>query len=195
MHVTCDLSLTSPGFCIELNGKYTLLCFAQRAREQVGTHVLNSNVKVHILPRIPDSSHADVERYDFICSQVLNVLSPYVDDSILFTIENYAFGKASAHSFKLMELSGVFKYTVHKTFVRSKVRMVTASSWKKLATGKGNSTKHQVLHCVQDKLDIDLCKLFKVNVERTVPNPVQDLADAAGIMFAAKLTSEFNHEN
>ena len=86
----------------------------------------------------PESVGKGVERLQWIRDKVLT----YADGADLVTIEGYAFGRANRAA-ALGELGGVVRLALHEAEIRYVV--LSPSTIKKLATGKGNAAKPAVL--------------------------------------------------
>ena len=182
--VGVDLSLKSPGVVVLSQETWTLYFFQQLKRER---HLKFKSANVVMLPPIQNTkTTTDVERYAFICKHIAQIVNKY--ENPLVALEGYAYSCQSAHSAKLHELGGVLKYMLRE----HRVVVIASSMWKKRAFGKGNLDKRQVVDKVKTHGPcLDLFTLFGVDPKKKhVPNPIQDIADAIGIVLTAGLIED-----
>ncbi len=183
--VGLDMSLTSAGIAVfhQDTKIWQLYAFAQRKKEIGMKRKLNDHCILTLFNRIPKSDIAsDAERYKFIVDNIIKI----IPSNSIILIEAYAYpNKAIAGSnFKLHELGGVLKVELFKKGIEL-VYSIVSSSWKKLAFGKGNLNKNDVVGFVKENdPSIDLMKIFDLQTSKSgeIPCPVQDIADAIGIV-------------
>ena len=106
---------------------------------------------------------------------------------IRILLEDYAFvaRKFAGHHKKLQELGGIFKYSLYTNNITD-VECITPSRWKKLATGNGRITKRGMVEFIKANIpNIDVLEIFNLpECTEAVPTPVQDIADAIGIVLS-----------
>ena len=185
--VGIDMSLTSPGIACFWAGVWSLWCFATRKREEnLRWQSADGTITLCVLPMIPGPALADAERYRHIITHIQRECVPHWPTDSRLLLEHYIFAKPSmsGSSYKLHELCGILKY--HLTQTHPGLTTVAPSVWKKQLSGLSGLSKYQTLCLVQSKLpQLDLMKLFGFEATLVVPNPVQDLADAIGIVMAS----------
>lgn len=185
--VGLDMSLTSPGIACFSAGVWNLWCFALRKKdENLQWQSTDGTVKLKVLPMIPGPSLPDVDRYRHIITHIQRECVPHWPSDSRLYLENYVFVKPglAGSSYKIHELGGILKYELAKT--HPFLTTVAPSVWKKQLTGISGLSKHQTLLYVQSQLpQLDLMNLFGFGSTLIVPNPVQDIADAIGIVMAA----------
>ncbi len=183
--VGLDMSLTSAGIAIfyQETKTWQLYAFAQRQKEIGMKKKLNEFVSLTLFGRIPTSDcSSDAVRYQFIIEHIIKI----IPSNAIVLIEAYAYpNKAIAGSnFKLHELGGVLKVELLKKNIQF-VYSIVSSSWRKLAFGKGNLNKNDVVELIlKNDPFIDLMQTFDLKLSKngTIPCPVQDIADAIGIV-------------
>ena len=187
--VGIDMSLTSPGIACFWAGIWSLWCFAVRKRdENLQWRSVDGAIKLTVLPMIPGPSFKDVDRYRHIITYIQRECVPHWPKDSRLYLENYIFTKPSlaGSSYKIHELGGILKYQLTQTHPH--LTTVAPSVWKKKLSGLSGMSKHQTLCCVQARLpQLDLMNLFGFGSTQTtsvVPNPVQDISDAIGIVLA-----------
>ena len=189
-----DLSVNSPAVCVvvEEQGQRTwhVACFACRKNDHKAPLRSIGNACLHVLPRVPDSSHPDMVRYKHIVDQITRFMEDKgVDSSTDIVCENYAYkpNDQAAHSDKLHEVSGILRYTVHEKWPSKVVRRIGIGTWKKLVVGTGNASKLDVVNHVNTLLGTDLMDAFglKLTKDGSVPCPVQDFADSLCVAASA----------
>ena len=185
--VGIDLSLRSPGVALWNQGVWTIWCFATRKRE-VGLKWISPDrqVSVQTLAPIPSSKSSDILRYQHIVREIETHCFPcWAADSQIY-LEDYIFPKAavSGSAYKIHELGGILKYTLHLSGFA--YQSVAPSVWKKKISGNHHLSKLQTLQHVQRQIpQLDLLTLFGLNSSGEPPSPVQDMADAMGVVLAA----------
>jgi Holliday junction resolvasome RuvABC endonuclease subunit len=200
LYIGLDLSLTSPGIAVYDTGsdQWSLYGFVQRNRD-IGTTYRkeDSNVSIQMLPKIPTSGmSSNEERYEHIRSNLMNcILVQYKDriEKVVVAIECYAFAaKNTGSSYKLQELGGVIKHSIHCAFPSWTQVIITPGAWKKQTVGNGRASKQDVVvHVCTNGPCVNLMDVFGMshNKNCSIPCPVQDLADAVCIVIAATKVS------
>ena len=192
VYIGLDLSLRSPGFAMyDVTKKvWTMACFAQRKRE-CALHYSSDTSRIIVLPAIPDSLSHDCARYDHIVKglQTSMLDSCTLQDISSIAIEGYAFTQPSTagSSFKLHELGGAVKHWLFRMGLMEKIKILQPSQWKRMAMGNGRASKMDTVAFVRNHgPSIDLMDIFglKIGTHNEIPTPVQDLADAVGIVLA-----------
>lgn len=171
-YIGVDLSLTSPALAVvwvppaptPVPVAIEVHTFQQRKRETVGTHTVSPMLTVHVHPTIPTGEVPDVHRYVHIVTRLVDVVKtvatavcgdPETPVPVDVTIEQYAFGTQSAHTYKLQELGGVFKYVLYSRFGAARtvrVQTVAINRWK-AQVESGRASKFQVVQAlVRDTL-------------------------------------------
>ena len=184
-YVGLDLSLVSPCMAIYDNGGWSLYCFQQlRKDRELPPIITHNNLTIHIMPPIPNKDMDRFTRYKHIVDSFTQVvrLRP---GTVHTKIEGYGFaatGQGSAY--KLHELSGIIAYTLHSLSNMSTVAFVPPTQWKKLYVNSGFASKEMVVERVESDLGVDLYQLMnRKRGGKKVPNPIQDMADAVGLIF------------
>jgi hypothetical protein len=123
--------------------------FQCRKREPIGVLFREDTTTIEILPPIPSTRKKptaieglldDTRRYKHIIDHIVKICKKHKPDVVV--IEDYAFGADRAHASKLRELCGSLKLAlVSMTPSIGTISPVPISTWKKRATGRGNSTK------------------------------------------------------
>ncbi len=182
-----DLSLRSPGIATLHQGVWSIWCFATRQRE-VGLCWTSADQKVTVqtLAMIPDRKAPDIVRYTHIVDQLQTHCYPHWPVGSCVHLEDYIYPKAalSGSAYKIHELGGIVKYSLSRagfTF-----QSVAPTTWKK-QIGNGRMSKQQTLELVERTIpQLNLLALFGFEGSfKEPPNPVQDLADAIGIVLAS----------
>ena len=193
--VGLDLSLSSPGVCVYVDGVYRLFYFSQRKRGESQETVAGGIVLERLGP-IPGPERDDAERYHYIASSITRVVTGFAractTTCVEVYIEHYAFSKSSAHSFKLHELGGVVKQMLWQlsrdlSGVDIQTQMVAIGQWKKRMCGNGHATKQDVCTYIRDvhpRVDLLAMCGLRCTASGDVPNPVQDISDAMGIVLS-----------
>ena len=174
-----DMSLCSPAMAIYRQGQgWNLFAFAQRVRE--AKHFRHPKIK--LFPSIPNTEELDVVRYNHILRHLFSVIDAYDASKINLFIEGYAYQAEPGHSSKLYELGGALRHGLLQRSIPFTV--LAPTEWKKGAFGKGFATKSDIVTLVKESPNgpqLDLVALFGVKPEDC---PVQDLADACGIVLS-----------
>ena len=91
----------------------------------------------------------------------------------------------SGSAYKIHELVGIVKYSLSKAGYTCQT--VAPTAWKK-RIGTGRMSKQQTLELVEKTIpQLNLMNLFGlVHSAKDPPNPVQDMADAIGIVLSVK---------
>ena len=183
-----DLSLRSPGIASLHKGVWYIWCFATRRRE-VGLCWTSSDqqVTVKTLPAIPPRSTPDIVRYTHIVEQIQTHCYPHWPVGSCIHIEDYIYPKAalSGSAYKIHELGGILKYSLTRAgFI---FQPVAPSVWKK-RMGNSKMSKQETLEHVEKNIpQLNLMSLFGFAPDKKEPpNPVQDMADAVGIVLAER---------
>ena len=183
-----DLSLRSPGIASFHKGIWSIWCFATRQRE-VGLCWTSDDQKVMVktLPIIPCSKAPDIIRYTHIVHQIKTHCYPVWPVGSCVHLEDYIYPKAmlSGSAYKIHELGGIVKYSLSKAGYTCQT--VAPTAWKK-RIGTGRMSKQQTLELVEKTIpQLNLMNLFGlVHSAKDPPNPVQDMADAIGIVLSVK---------
>ena len=184
--VGIDLSLVSPAIAVYCSSLKTwhLYCFAQRICEKGAVLRPSTEVIMTVLPPIPGSQTAsDCTRYEHIryhIHQVIALLAPRVT----VYVEGYAYSRQNNATYKLQELGGIIKYDLFKLLGRD-CETIPPSKWKKGCSGHGKLSKLEMVDLVQGRgPTIDLFKLFRRERTQNIPCPLQDIADAVGIVLS-----------
>ena len=199
VRVGLDLSITSPAAAIYVTEahRWYLFAFAQRVRER-GLHVRREpstpggpRVELQLFDPIPPPGTADMVRYEHIRHHLVDkALAPHVEagSNTRFTIESYAFGASSTSgsSYKLMELGGIIKHSLHMRFPSCTQVYVPPTAWKKQVAGSGKASKWDVVAWCRDYGPrFDTVSALQMSegawARPEVPNPCQDIADAVCI--------------
>ena len=184
--VGIDLSLVSPAvavYCVP-SDKWYLYCFAQRICEQDAVLRPDPGVTITVLPPIPSSQQgSDCFRYDHVRQHLHKIISPLVPNCTVY-LEGYAFSRQNNATHKLQELGGIIKYDLYH-LLGQECTTVPPSKWKRGCSGQGKLSKLEMVYIVKNAgPKVDLFKMFKRVETQQVPCPVQDIADAVGIVLS-----------
>jgi len=198
-----DISLKSPGIAVSRDDKIYAMYFEQRKHSVPPT--TNDKVSLTALPLLLDASHSDMDRYQQLVAASVKWLCGMVPNkeraSAIVYVEGYAFTR-SAYNYKLHEVTGILKFMLHQSGFTCQVVPVT--TWKRQLTGNAFADKYQVLQTVNRRLNVDLAHLLQTKLSpakplkgrkrrrgqnlqvmtRSVPTPLQDVADAIGIVLS-----------
>ncbi len=191
--VGLDLSLRSPGFAVYNleSDQWDLYGFKQNQKSVEG---LSGSDKCNLclLPLIPSKCEDTVVYNHILYYLKLHILDRLKDQSVLFIIEGYAFSKQHNAGYKLQELGGVIKSAIFNGGFQQ--RVLPPTYWKKLLTGKGNCTKLEVFQHLHSPTSSSpsLIDLFNLDVNRTttIPHPIEDIADAVGLILASRIEGQ-----
>ncbi len=195
-YIGIDLSLQSPGVAVlETNSnKWHLFGFHQHIRKFHDVH----HDLITLFPQIPDATVSNNnERYKFVTDHILEIVQKFQTlypnpNDLQVSIEGYAFKKNSAHASKLKELCGLLKYRLYFEY-GVKCQILPPTKWKKYGTGKGIRSKLETGQIIRAKTGIDLFTIFGIEEKEDVENPVEDIYDSMGIVFASKFMHEYPH--
>jgi Holliday junction resolvasome RuvABC endonuclease subunit len=184
MFVGIDLSLTSPGMAIRTGDQWFVYGFAQLKR-QLGLAYSGTNWSASVLPPIPPGTN--VERYTYIVNALVELVQKHGKVGCV-TMEMYAFGCQSAHTYKLQELGGIVQFVFAQNGYS--VKMVPIGTWKKSFTGNGHADKRLVFQTVVDKL-FPIHEAFpQSSTIKVIPSPLQDMCDAVGLVAHAMVCTK-----
>ena len=167
--VGIDYSMSSPGLCI-LNDDESIhsLSFFSHKTKQDGKHS-------DLVEGIPYPIYGnDIERFVKLGNLVLDKINE-LDGEVSIGIEGYAFGASGSRVFQIAENCGILKHLLHLNGYSFEV--VPPTVVKKLATGKGNSSKEPVYNAFVEQTGIKLNELLGIKSEKIV-SPMSDIADA-----------------
>lgn len=183
--VGMDLSLRSPAIAIHDQQLNTWQCVAFQQRRS--DTVAQDGTLLVILPVIPTHT-SDVERYSFIIEHVLRCITtalagaPMADVHAI--LEGYAFkAKGTGSSFKLHELGGAMRYALHACGITA-ISTIYPAQWKQHTVGNGKG-KQATVRYVHPIIDLETRFHCCLTGAKSVPNPIQDIADAIAITLGA----------
>lgn len=188
VYVGIDLSLKSTGLAIYDGDTWILCGFAQRVRES-NLVVQKDGVNIRILPGIPPPPASNEARYEHVRRHLMDILSMYATcTDVVVGIEGYAFNaSASGSAYKLQELGGIIKHTIHVTYPTWEMVVVPPGKWKRQTIGNGHATKADAVRhishhgpCVSILQELGL----RGGTTDEVPCPAQDIADATCIAMS-----------
>ena len=185
VYVGLDVSLNSPAMSVYDGGKWHAYCFQQlRKDSKLPCPCVSNNVSVHLLPPIPGRTTERFERYRHIVTHLVSAIDAVGPANIHVRIEGYGFAACGqGSSYKLHELSGILAYTLHAHEHVCTVSYVPPTQWKRIYVQNGFATKQRVVEQVEADLDIDLYSMLgRSRNAKEVPKPVQDIADAVGLV-------------
>ncbi len=196
-----DLSITSPGVavCIIKDAmieqcSWEFYCFAQRDSDLLAP---KREPRLTVWQMTTGTGSSDGARYHEVVQRIesiaVNVISRIGGvRNLTVCIEGYAYGRTSSsgHAYKLFELGGAVRMKLHTMGVNA-VRIVSPSSWKRVVLNTGSADKASACKWARDRHIIDLGSAFRVRhrictastegSRNSVPNPIQDVADAVCI--------------
>jgi len=167
--VGIDYSMSSPGVCIlnEDDSIHSLFFFSHKIKMD-GMHG-------DLLEGIPYPLYGnDIERFVKLGELVVNRIIA-LGGEVSIGIEGYAFGASGSRVFQIAENCGILKHMLYQQGFTFDV--VPPTVVKKLATGKGNSSKEPVYNAFVEQTGIKLNEVLGIKSEKIV-SPMSDIADA-----------------
>jgi hypothetical protein len=190
IYIGIDLSLTNSGVVVweSQTQKWSGFAFLERIRK----HKSFSHPDITLWPPIPKGSNE--VRYTFVVDSILTLIKSYQakGDSIIPILEDYAYGCSTGFTYKLHELGGIFKSRLLLECGLQAILMAP-TRWKKFCTGHAHASKGEVIEYFKNHPPYwDLMNVFQLDKSPTgeYPHPVQDIADACGIIEGYKKTLE-----
>lgn len=109
----------------------------------------------------------------------------------MITLEGYAMGNSanSNNICQTAENTGLLKQALRRN--KMDFEIITPSSVKKIFTGKGNAKKPEMIAHFEGLFKVNMRAIMD-NLDAKDPKPIDDLVDAAAILFAG---SEFQDNN
>lgn len=149
------------------------------------------SLSVHLLQALPTTSD-DLSRYAQLIGPLFSrFLAPQLKtaSNVQVALEGYAFLEGhAAHTYKLHEITGILKWELRKHgFPAPKI--VSCAAWRKRVLGTARADKRAALEKFSEEFpSVDLLTFAnKHPTGKTVPSPVQDLAEAWCIARAVTL--------
>jgi len=168
-----DYSLTGPAICIYMNEKdedpfsYYKCKFYYLTKIEKYAKPFSQNVKGE---RLVDWNH-DCERYrsiaDWACEKI--------QGCEWISLEGYSYNSKNSRVFNIAENTGVLKYKLWENDYP--VDIISPAEVKKLATGKGNSTKLDMHSAFVKDTGINLKKMVTPK-KKDLASPVSDMVDS-----------------
>jgi hypothetical protein len=196
MLVGIDMSLTSPGLCVFHVPNQThkswprnlwqFYGFAQKKKD--ANKVIYScgqdenDIQISFLPPLPSKEEQDIVRYSAILDPFFEILKKEAKPFQVI-LEGYAFAAHGGNSFKLMELTGIFKYRLWHEFQQVPI-IYPPNVWKKRAVGYGHASKQDYVDNLKKKGPqfniMEHCPPYK----KDPPSPYQDMAAACNLILS-----------
>jgi Holliday junction resolvasome RuvABC endonuclease subunit len=187
-----DLSLTSPGIAVY---EYTSDLWYFYGFNPWTRRCINfEHPYIQLFPKISKASNAtNAVRFREVIDTILGIVGLWKNKypDLLVGLEGYAFGKDTAHAFKLMELGGILKY---RLFFDLDIicKILPPTCWKKHAVGDGRADKLDVALFMTLIIKLDLFTIFHLPKRIKVDHPIEDMYDASGIVQALRQIQENN---
>ena len=164
IYVGIDYSLTSPAICIHEGDTWSekncsFYFFGGKPTDKKFKSI-----------KYPEWNR-DQERYQKLTKWVMDSITPYNPDVIW--IEDYAFG-ANGRVFHIAENTGLMKYALY--LQGYKFNLVSPTTAKKFATGKGNAKKEAMIEAFKSDTGMDIFE--KSGVKEGKLTPSSDIVDA-----------------
>lgn len=167
--VGIDYSMTSPGLCfINEDGSIRQLYYFTQKPKMEGKQ--SDLIEGLSYPIYGD----DIERFEKLGKICVDLIKSQNEECHI-GIEGYSFGSSGSRVFQIAENCGILKLILKMNGFSFKT--VPPSVVKKLATGKGNSSKEPVYQSFVEKTGIKLHETLKLKTEKVV-SPISDMADA-----------------
>lgn len=184
-----DGSLVSPGIAIYDTTRdwWTIVCIGQRKNDFLMNKQVRKNITFHVYPKttVPE------DRVTYI----INIVKRYIpsNGTVSIIIEkpihnrlympNQTRGsRKPCTNMKLHELAGAFKVT----FVEYITKEVDNMTLKSYVGGHGKATKLQMITSVDRLLGTHLLEYFSIQNNLTRLGPVDDIADAIGLVMCSR---------
>lgn len=167
--VGIDYSMTSPGICIidENDQIEKLYYFTQKPKLE--------GKQSDVVEGIPYPIYGnDIERFHKLATITVELIKK-ANDKVEIGIEGYSFGSSGSRVFQIAENCGILKHLL--LLQGHQFQVVPPTVVKKLATGKGNSSKEPVYNAFVEQTGIKLNELLGIKSEK-VGSPMSDMADA-----------------
>lgn len=165
VYVGIDYSLTSPAICVHEGEDWDVKnCHFYFFGGKPNNKKFNSS-------KYPEWAR-DQERYQKLTKWVMNSLSNHKNPDCIW-IEDYAFG-ATGRVFHIAENTGLMKYALYVQGY--KFNLVSPTTAKKYATGKGNANKEKMVEFFKKDTGIDIFDMLGLKEGRMTPS--SDIVDA-----------------
>lgn len=168
-HIGIDYSMTSPALCVytgtpDWDPSSCMFYFFKKKM---------APWKQFIPSEYPLWS-TDQERYQKLTAWVMSAVNKH--DVTSATIENYALGAGGSQGrvFHIAENTGLMKYALWLN--KTPFDVVSPTTVKKYATGKGNAKKIDMMRVFEDDVGVKLHEVL--NCKEGVETPASDIADA-----------------
>lgn len=166
-----DYSYTSPAICVYDDSKdfsiKNVKIFNLTSLKKCHHIFLDGMIRCEPLPDEPSG----VEKFSKISTWALDILT--ANDVSEVHIEDYAFS-ATGKVFHIGENTGILKYRLNKAKIHCETCVPQKA--KKIATGKGNAKKVDVINAFNEELGLNLREIMGLTEKQD--NPISDLADA-----------------
>jgi len=185
--VGVDYSLSSPAFCVHSGDEWSVencKFFYLLHTKTGGDRVLEHRGDGFFPARHPTWTN-DYDRYWKLSRSVLREVIHHKADVVY--IEGYAFG-AVGRVFQIAENAGVLKYRLDQLGYR--IETPAPTEIKKLATGKGNAKKEQMIEAFIDETGVDIYAKFDI-----IPKSKSPIDDVVDSYYIAKYGFLKEHDN
>jgi len=187
LNIAIDLSVTSPGLCVELNDYYHFYFWNQRKRELDFLETGN-NWEIQA-EDYPIDHHTREERFDKLTSDIMRILNDYIHDSNYnIAIEGYSYGSTNSQSqSSLYENGGVMRNKLYNS--NYQFQEIPPTVIKKHFAGKGNANKPTMYEQYKTlKRFPELYDLLNIKepANGDIPKPIEDLVDSLAIIYFIK---------
>ena len=134
----------------------------------------------------PDFYSSEEERFNLISDWAFNIIFNFPPIETIIGIEDYSFG-SKGRVFGLAENTGLLKHKLWKAgYIHHKF---SPSTIKKLATGKGNSTKDIIAECLKQQTGVDIS--FQIDC-KIGNSPSSDIIDS---YYVCKYTFDYTQDS
>ena len=172
--ISIDYSINSPAIAISTDGHYQLIGFSKTPSNlDLPNHTLK------ILPKPDNFNTYNVPKL------LYELIKPYLTIDTKLVLEDYSYD--SFKRYPLIESTGILKYLLHP---HSELTTIAPRQWKHAYLGKGTADKFDSIQKLSECLELDLLEYYKLKHLKHPPKPLQDIADAFGILKAYEKLKE-----
>lgn len=198
-YIGIDLSLTSPGLCLNYENHYEFFFFSHLKKHEDFCYN-KDNIYIHSVIYPIESNGDDlnkrVNKYYYIVDNIMNTIQIFAKDldNIEIGIEGYSYSSVGQGLTKLAELGGILRYEIFKN--NFKLAELQPGEIKKHFTGCGNCTKFHMQKQFQSLNIIDFFRILDLKESKAlnIPHPIEDLIDSFAIICLLK-NEKIKHVN
>jgi crossover junction endodeoxyribonuclease RuvC len=143
-----DYSMTSPGIAI-VDGDIVKMFGLSSKKKELGVHQISENITL-VIEQYPSGYTNNIERFKLLSKWITSKIPVDIKE---INLEGYSMGSRAGQVFTIAENTTILKLSLLSSGIS--INIISPTSLKKYATGKGSANK--------DAMMLSFCTKFNIN--------------------------------